>query len=351
MKTLNVIGNGFDIHHKIGSSYWAYMDWLKGADPDLYDNIVSVYYGNNFDEDLIPCYASMDVDDPEQEDIDEWWGRFEANLGQIDIREFAEYVRQNADEPDFGGDFHDSYWTDAAVQAGDRLLEINHKMKRSFIEWVKQLPDGEIDGNMVFGKEDYFLSFNYTDTLQKLYGVPTTKICYIHGRAAADDDLVLGHNKSEEAFNIELQNQRRIYEQNVERKVRERASRVNTEDIDESEVYDWIREQIEAEEFEDIVYFNIEGALVEEILKLKKHPSTNIKKHYQFFMNIKDARNLKFFWHSFESVDHDYFDYLLTLLDNLESVTVYYYSDKDREQAQDYFSKKGSKLKIDYIKG
>ena len=37
------------------------------------------------------------------------------------------------------------------------------------------------------------MSFNYTNTLEVLYGIPKNKIIYIHGDASRSDDLILGH--------------------------------------------------------------------------------------------------------------------------------------------------------------
>lgn len=39
-----------------------------------------------------------------------------------------------------------------------------------------------------------YLTFNYTDTLQRVYGVPDTNVLHIHGAAKhVDDQLILGH--------------------------------------------------------------------------------------------------------------------------------------------------------------
>jgi hypothetical protein len=39
-----------------------------------------------------------------------------------------------------------------------------------------------------------FLTFNYTPTLQRLYGVPESNVLHIHGRAnLPDSDLIFGH--------------------------------------------------------------------------------------------------------------------------------------------------------------
>lgn len=41
--------------------------------------------------------------------------------------------------------------------------------------------------------DNIYLSFNYTNTLEKLYGVRKNNICYIHGDASINNQLIFGH--------------------------------------------------------------------------------------------------------------------------------------------------------------
>ena len=41
-----------------------------------------------------------------------------------------------------------------------------------------------------------YISFNYTDTLERVYCIPEEQILYIHGKALRCDKLVFGHCKS-----------------------------------------------------------------------------------------------------------------------------------------------------------
>lgn len=71
-------------------------------------------------------------------------------------------------------------------------------MQQRFAEWIRKLP---IPSPATAGKrlavldaDALFFSFNYTNTLGALYGVPPEQILFIHGCAdLADDELVLGH--------------------------------------------------------------------------------------------------------------------------------------------------------------
>lgn len=65
MKTLYVIGNGFDLHHDVKSAYKDYRIWLEKSHSELLREIDSVY--------------------PNSHD-DSWWNQFEENLGYPQLR-------------------------------------------------------------------------------------------------------------------------------------------------------------------------------------------------------------------------------------------------------------------------
>lgn len=43
MKHLYIIGNGFDIHHKINSSYSNFRDWMGKYYPSILEDVENVY--------------------------------------------------------------------------------------------------------------------------------------------------------------------------------------------------------------------------------------------------------------------------------------------------------------------
>lgn len=81
MKHLYIIGNGFDCHHGICSSYKAYRTWLQEHHPRLYERLSEFYATDN----------------------DEWWWEFELNLGEIDITDYIDNTASEA-RPDFASD-------------------------------------------------------------------------------------------------------------------------------------------------------------------------------------------------------------------------------------------------------
>ena len=74
-------------------------------------------------------------------------------------------------------------------------------------------------------RRNIFLSFNYTDTLETVYGIPENHICYIHGKAKRGDNLVVGHHSEnliqddpEPQFTTE--EERQMYYENYDEDVR-----------------------------------------------------------------------------------------------------------------------------------
>jgi hypothetical protein len=95
-------------------------------------------------------------------------------------------------------DWSDAYHHDYQCEIDRVVKAISKTLRLRFGEWVRQLkiPDpSEIASiRLPVDVSATYLNFNYTLSLQRLYGVPHARILHIHG-AAMDDDaqLVLGH--------------------------------------------------------------------------------------------------------------------------------------------------------------
>lgn len=172
-RKLYVIGNGFDLWHDIPSSLARFKQYVQATDSDIYREV----------EDYLPT----------QDD----WSDLERALADMDVDALIDNL----------GHFMSSYGADDWSDAGhhDFQYEVQNAVERlstglrmRFSEWIRTLPIptpttaqkqlAALDTDAVF------FSFNYTNTLSALYGVPPEKILFIHGCAdLADDDLVLGH--------------------------------------------------------------------------------------------------------------------------------------------------------------
>lgn len=183
MKHLYLIGNGFDKHHDIPSGYRDFHEWLKNSGrEELVEQIDELY---DYSEDL--------------------WSYFEKELGNLEVEAKAQaiYREHPADKL---SDHYERTFHEAAIIAGDDIGAVYNKIRKSFPDWVRSLPKGN-SGKCVKVEDDaFFITFNYTDTLHDLYGIPFNHILYIHHRAAKDKFLVLGHGKSAEQVKKESEN-------------------------------------------------------------------------------------------------------------------------------------------------
>lgn len=66
--------------------------------------------------------------------------------------------------------------------------------------WIRALPTDTAQPRLgSLAKDAHHLSFNYTDTLERAYGVPAARVVHLHGRATVEgSELVLGHAWAEE---------------------------------------------------------------------------------------------------------------------------------------------------------
>ncbi len=171
---LYIVGNGFDLHHGIPSSYAAFGQYLKEVDAESYGQMER--------------YFSVD---------DDFWWQFEAQLEHMDtdslLDEAAVHLTSYCAEDWSEAGHHDyEYELDRVVAA------ISSTLRLRFSEWVRQLvippPGLLIDRLLPLRRDARYLTFNYTETLQRVYGIPEASVIHIHGAAAhANDQLVLGH--------------------------------------------------------------------------------------------------------------------------------------------------------------
>ncbi|TFY99243.1 hypothetical protein EZ313_22005 [Ramlibacter henchirensis] len=173
-KTLYIIGNGFDLHHGVGSRYADFGKYLEKADPETYDAVDQYFY----------------IDDS-------FWNEFEARLAHFDAATAIE------DASDFLMPYGAEDWSDAGHHDYeyelDRIIrKISSTMRSRFADWVRQLQIPPLTQSGVaplpIDRSGVFLNFNYTDTLTSVYGVAPARVLHLHGQARdATSQIVLGH--------------------------------------------------------------------------------------------------------------------------------------------------------------
>ena len=256
MAKLHIIGNGFDRFHNLPTSYWHFHEWLlkNGA--------------NGFVESLEWFFSEK-----LQNDQNLLWCDFEKALGRCDMEESYEICTQSSEE--LKGELS-RYLTEINDTITVNFVNpLRHDMPELFIQWIHSINE-EISGRQPiteinpmlrgFEREGLFLTFNYTDTLEQLYGVPSENICHIHNRVAQDETPIVGHNTQ---FKMD---------EPIEMTLGERQEKKAMEDT-------------------------LNG--------LKKQHGTNIRNNSHFFNRInQDIDMILVYGHSVGDIDMPYFRYI-----------------------------------------
>ncbi len=133
------------------------------------------------------------------------WGDFENNLAYLDramimgvlddwLKDFD--VLEQDDENFSAANFFAAL--DTTTQA---IAVLTEQLPKRFRLWVNSLTVDVSYAplNTILQKGSQFITFNYTEFLETSYGIPSSKILYIHGdRRDKKQDLILGHGRDEE---------------------------------------------------------------------------------------------------------------------------------------------------------
>ena len=301
MKHLYVIGNGFDIHHKIPSRYIKFKEWLEKNDKSTYSKL-NEYLG---------VWPGDDI----------WWNDFETNLGDVScVKEYAENVALE-NLPNYASDdYRDRNLYDAEVEVENDLGGLIDDLKYDFQQWASQLPYGEEGTGIKIEREDsVFLTFNYSLTLEKLYGIPSKQILHIHGVCNDWKSIVVGHGRSYQDVRDEFDG------------MNPGASSIDPEDM--------IEEDFSTTRAKDAAAFAICG--------IRKDVKGIIDRHKDFFESLKDVEYVHIYGFSFAETDLPYMDAIFEVVNrNRVHIEVSWFSDRDKERIESYFGKKGLRKKL-----
>ena len=241
-KTLYVIGNGFDLFHDIPSSYSHFYHWLKAK--GMNDFIAKM-------ESFFPSIINGEF---------LLWKDFESALGKYDRERIFNDATVKLDRK------LDEETKYAANKLLDPVILQIVPLIKEWAEWICDYKLSSINPKMLLPKESWFISFNYTMTLEKIYHIPPERICHIHD-SIKDNEIVVGHN--------------------------------NPMKIDEigNEGREWYEE-------------SSHKSIVESMNKMVKNTYKIYTKHKDFFDKIKGIERIVILGHSMSDIDADYFGYI-----------------------------------------
>lgn len=258
-KTLYIIGNGFDLMHRVPSSYYAFRDSL-GKHNSLRETLETYLTAEDIWADFEDALAHFNADMMANPEIIDMW-----------LEGFDAFSQESAAD----------YF--AAIGAAVLPMEeMASDLPKRFRQWVETLDVGTEDCPLgsIIRKDGKVLDFNYTEFIETLYGVPRDNVCYIHGCRRKEkyhpkEALILGHRPgaSDAAYNSVEWKEPKSYKSAM-------VSVAQEEAIREISSYDE---------------------------ELTKDCDAIIKSHAAFFDSLKDIEQAICIGHSFSEVDWPYF--------------------------------------------
>lgn len=167
MSTLVIIGNGFDLWHKLPTRY-----------KDFYDA-----YSINLEE------HTQYFNDFYEKDVE--WAYFEESLGSFDHDSFlkgAAYLPSIEEMMENRGMLYG--YEDSISDKKDELIE---SITQSFNKWIASIKVNAAKKKMKMPNDCKFINFNYTTTLQDIYNITDSDILHIHGKTK--EKIIFGHGK------------------------------------------------------------------------------------------------------------------------------------------------------------
>lgn len=251
---LIVLGNGFDLFHKLPTSYYHFKEFLENNHHDMLCKWLGKYING------------------------EWWYEFEESLANLNFDEIELDHRIHGDD--------DSQLEHYITYMAEVLMDV-------FYYWVKSInintmpifPDTIINNN------NFYINFNYTLTLEKLYKIAPCNILHIHGDSTKHK-VILGHS---------------YYYRNPYTDV----TANNIESFEEEVGYDEFIEEEILEKYYSITY---------------KNTSKIIKRNVSFFDNLHNAEKVIIMGHSLGDVDLIYFKKNNSVINNnhIQWIVTYY---------------------------
>lgn len=209
MSNLFVIGNGFDLAHGMKTSFNNFRDYLYINYQKDFDNILCVPelvvgpHGEELQSEsevagLIVYLLNAVAPDDESVTFRQNWNSIEYLLGKLDLKECFDCVEPQYDKE---GD-RNYFWERNIAEFVCKNMVLAVPQITDFLrDWIygvelPKLPKRQFQ-EIINPKEDLFLTFNYTQTLEKVYSCKRENVCHIHGVVTddflRDEDLILGH--------------------------------------------------------------------------------------------------------------------------------------------------------------
>jgi len=312
MINLIIIGNGFDIAHGINSRYSDFYYYLKSYEivpKPLFPEFPRFLDRNSIsseDQKKHALIESLEKYIPREN----LWSSFEEALGKLDYEQLKE------DNTSYLLDPGDDNWRDSANHDYQYMiqeeLQFTHEIDFQFKRWISGLNTKVRPLQSIINilnscrVSTLFLNFNYTNTLEKTYGINSEDILYIHGKVGENTKLILGHHNNSFWDN--------------------KITNTSTMTEEEYEAY------IEYMQERDIREIEVEEVIKQFFKTTYKDTAKIIRWNKNFFAQMSNCSRVFVLGHSLSDVDFEYFwEIRRNTLPDCEWILSAYSSD-DRER-------------------
>lgn len=193
IRNLFIVGNGFDVAHGLPTRYADFKKYLSErikanqGIKDIDGDYIKITEIPRLPEQKIWCGKSVCAEYWKEEELIYWlvdevsnsksdmkWSDFETYLSELNIQAIL------------------NKWG-YTVENVMKIQETLNDISGFFFRWVNTIDLSKAKKKlnmekMIKGDENLVLSFNYTETLEKIYGVCEHSICHIHGKREIDSE-------------------------------------------------------------------------------------------------------------------------------------------------------------------
>lgn len=307
MKHLYFIGNGFDIHHKLPTRYTDFRKWLRKKDFEAYEWMIALYGVDDEDE-------NGNI----SEETCTWWSYFESHLVDFDV--YDEIVAfANDNQINYGADdFSDGDRYRGSIEAETKFENLMSRVLGYFDEWVDSIDVEQSSNKIKLDRAADFLTFNYTQTLELVYNIPSNKVHHIHGEVGKGS-YILGHGKSYHDIEEEIRSNEQVPDAGTQ-----------------EEIEEWNNNAY------DEVYENTVESTVTTLSNYKKDVGRIIENNIELFCEMRDVEVITIMGYSFSPIDNPYLSYIIDHASNKENLKfeVFCFSETDKNNAKDFFQNK-----------
>lgn len=295
---LYVIGNGFDKHHGMSCGYNCFKTWLKTNREEVYDNLTRIY-GDLSDDWWSKFEESLANFDPDQFPYEVADSTFFEQLRKLEVR-YGEEGRSYIDEYELRNGSVSNQFDRASAIARYEMMHLKDDLCEAFGDWVKdiKLPDKsrkdcDLDENAIY------FTFNYTRTLEDLYGIEDDQVVHLHG-SVDNGQFVIGHNMT--------------------------AEEMQQRDL-ENHMYDRDPNDDEGEDEARMAMFQVAE-------ELKKPVDDIIVEHSSDFNSLGSIKELEVLGFSYSPIDLPYLERIIEVTGKEVKARLGWHEDRDRISAE-----------------